>query len=243
MLNAVLNFFYPPRCAVCEAPQPLDADRNVCLPCRESIERITQPFCSRCGVPLTIGSSNLAEICQRCRQSPPEFSSARSALRYRPSAEMQEGTVGSMLRRLKYGRDRSLARALEDCIANFLPFEAGMHDAVVPVPLHRTRLRWRSFNQATLLALIVAKRLDCPCKPTVLARTRSTPPQTMLDHRMRARNVRRAFAVLRPSEIDKRRILLVDDVMTTGATVDECARVLIQAGAISVDVFTLARAL
>ena len=146
-----------------------------------------------------------------------------------------------MIRRLKYGLDQSLAPALDECIGDTLTFEPGMHDLVVCVPLHRSRLRWRGYNQAALLGAAVARRLGCAFDSTVLARVRSTPPQTALNHRLRARNVRRAFALAEPRRIANRRVLLVDDVMTTGATADECAGVLLDAGAATVDVFTLAR--
>jgi ComF family protein len=111
------------------------------------------------------------------------------------------------------------------------------------VPLHPRRLWWRGFNQAALLAMTIARRLDQPTDLKSLVRIKMTTPQTSKDHDARHRNVRRAFAVARPGRIKGQRVLLVDDVMTTGATVDECARVLIAAGAARVDVLTLARVL
>jgi ComF family protein len=114
---------------------------------------------------------------------------------------------------------------------------------VIPVPLHWRRLWWRGFNQAALLAAEVARRLDLPLDTTAMSRQRFTPPQTAQHHDERIKNVRRAFTVTDPERVKNRRILIVDDVMTTGATVDECARVLIAAGAACVDVFTLARVL
>jgi ComF family protein len=113
----------------------------------------------------------------------------------------------------------------------------------MPVPLHRRRLWWRGFNQAALLAMTISRRLDRPVDLESLTRRRMTTPQTSQDHDARRRNVRRAFSVARPARIKGQRILLVDDVMTTGATVDECARVLMAAGAARVDVLTLARVL
>lgn len=244
MLKNILNFLYPPNCAICGCPQSLDTDHRVCGACLASIERITEPFCNRCGVPLAIGAGvETAADCQRCRQSPPCFTAARSALRYHSSSDLQEGTVGSMVRRLKYGLDRSLAPALAECIADRLPFPAGSHDLVVSVPLHKARLRWRGFNQAALLGAAVARRLGCTFDPATLARVRHTPPQTTLNHRSRARNMHGAFVCSGSRPVTNRRILLVDDVMTTGATADECARALLDAGAASVDVFTLARVL
>jgi len=116
------------------------------------------------------------------------------------------------------------------------------YDLVIPVPLHRERLRWRGFNQAAMLANAVARRIDRPLDLRTLVRVRPTPPQTRQNRVERVKNLRRAFAVRRPARLSSRRILLIDDVMTTGATADECARTLIAAGARRVDVLTLARA-
>ncbi len=124
-----------------------------------------------------------------------------------------------------------------------LPLSAGDYDVVIPVPLHWRRLWWRGFNHAALLAGEVARRLDLPLDTTAMSRRRFTMPQTSRHHDQRVKNVRRAFAVTNPERVRNRRVLIVDDVMTTGATVDECARVLIAAGAAYVDVFTLARVL
>jgi len=114
---------------------------------------------------------------------------------------------------------------------------------VIAVPLHWRRLWWRGFNQAALLAAEIAGRLELALDTSALVRVRWTAPQTARDHDERRRNVRRAFAVRHAPRVAGRRILLVDDVMTTGATADECARTLIGAGARRVDVFTLARVL
>jgi len=124
-----------------------------------------------------------------------------------------------------------------------LPVSPDDYEVVIPVPLHWRRLWWRGFNQAALLAAEVAHRLDLPLDTTAMSRRRFTTPQTSRHHDERIKNVRRAFTVTHPERIENRRVLIVDDVMTTGATVDECARVLIAAGALSVDVFTLARVL
>jgi ComF family protein len=151
--------------------------------------------------------------------------------------------VAALLRRHKYGLDQSLGRALAEYLDAAPALEAGAYDVVIPVPLHRSRLRWRGFNQAALLGAALARRLNCPLDVATLARVRSTASQTARDRAQRTRNVRDAFAVRRPSRVAGRRVLLVDDVMTTGATADECARVLRAAGARRIDVLTLARVL
>ncbi len=149
----------------------------------------------------------------------------------------------SLIRRHKYGLDQALQKALAEFLGDDLPYSRADCDLVVPVPLHRRRMWWRGFNQAALLAMTIARRLDKPIELAALTRSRMTIPQTSQDHDARRRNVRRAFAVRLPARVRGRRILLVDDVMTTGATVDECARVLMTAGASRVDVLTLARVL
>jgi len=116
------------------------------------------------------------------------------------------------------------------------------HDLLVPVPLHLRRLRWRGFNQALLLTRPLAQRCGARLDPFVLARTRPTSPQVGLDEAARRRNIAGAFAVRDPAVVRRRSVLLIDDVYTTGATVEECARVLRRAGASRVDVLVLARA-
>jgi len=243
MLRYLLNFFYPPRCASCATRLPIDTKRHVCEPCLGRIERLVEPICERCGMPLEPANSSGDGLCHRCVQMPPKYGVARAAARYRASGEEQDSTLPSIIRRHKYGLDQSLARALAECIGEAMPFAPGSYDVVIPVPLHGRRLRWRGFNQAALLGAVVARRLECPLDAASLRRVKSTTPQTAKDLDTRRRNVHRAFAVKRPDAIANRRVLLVDDVMTTGATVDECARTLLAAGARSVDVFTLARAL
>ncbi len=152
------------------------------------------------------------------------------------------GVVSSIIRRHKYGLDQSLSHALAECLGEQLPLGAADYDLIIAVPLHRVRLRWRGFNQAALLAVAVGRRMERPVDLSSLVRVRETPPQTLQHRGERVKNLKRAFAVRRPARVANRSILLVDDVMTTGATADECARTLIAAGSRRVDVLTLARA-
>lgn len=179
-------------------------------------------------------------LLRACADSPPHFSRARAITGYH-SLDDEDEPVPSMIRRHKYGLDQSLGRALAECLGERIPFVGEDYDLVVPVPLHPARLRWRGFNQAALLADAVAQRLARPIRCTTLTRVVATQPQTSQDRRQRRLNVRAAFAVKRPELVVNRRVLLVDDVMTTGATADECSRTLLRAGARRVDVFTLAR--
>ncbi|HEV7987983.1 MAG TPA: ComF family protein [Candidatus Binataceae bacterium] len=245
MLHYLLNFLYPPRCAACDAALPIDATRRVCASCLAAVEPPRPPLCLLCGAPLNSDAGD--ERCDHCRAAPPAFDSARAITRYRSGA-YGTGTDGSsavaaLLRRHKYGLDQSLGRALAEYLDAGPALEAGTYDVVIPVPLHRTRLRWRGFNQAALLGVALARRLNCPLDVATLARVHSTPSQTARDRAERRRNVRDAFAVRRPLRVAGQRVLLVDDVMTTGATADECARMLRAAGARRIDVLTLARVL
>ena len=247
MLHHLLNFLFPQRCAACDASMPIDARRRICAPCLAALEPPRPPLCRVCGASLHTGEVRTGEDerCGHCRTAPPAFDSARAITLYRAGggdfAGDGSGAVAALLRRHKYGLDQSLGRALAEYLDAAPPIDAGAYDVVIPVPLHRSRLRWRGFNQAALLGAALARRLNCPLDVATLARVRPTPPQTARDRAQRARNVRDAFAVRRPARVAGRRILLVDDVMTTGATADECARVLHAAGARRVDVLTLAR--
>lgn len=145
------------------------------------------------------------------------------------------------LHRLKYGRDVSLAPPLAAVLAERAP--KADHDLILPVPLHRSRLQWRGFNQSLLIARGLPPGAGGRLDRWTLARRRATPPQVGLGERERRKNVRKAFVVTRADAVRTARVLLVDDVMTTGATADECARVLRRAGAREVDVLVLLRAL
>jgi len=240
--STILDFLYPPRCTACGTPFASGTGQRVCDRCVAGIELVPNPRCEVCGGPLESAASD-AMRCARCLAHPPRYRVARSVARYRTTAEDEPGTLPALIRRHKYGLDQSVGRALAEYLGDELPVSAADYDVVIPVPLHWRRLWWRGFNQAALLAAEVARRLDLPLDTTAMSRRRFTTPQTSRHHDERIKNVRRAFTVTNPDRIMNRRILLVDDVMTTGATVDECARILLKAGATHVDVFTLARVL
>jgi ComF family protein len=176
-------------------------------------------------------------LCQRCRERQDHFRLARAALRYR-----EGGVARSAILLAKHGRRMTLLKRLARLLAEEAPkhLPLGDWDALVPVPLHWTR-RWRrGFNQAEVLARAVGRRHGLPVLRGMLRRLRPTPPQQG-DVEARRRNVRDAFAVTAGPVVAGRRLLLVDDVFTTGATVDACARTLLRAGAADVGVLTLAR--
>ncbi len=240
--SQILNFLYPPQCAACGAGFGLDANTRVCAACLAKVEPLPAPLCSICGGPVESATGNDPR-CARCIAASPRFRRARSIARYRASAEDDPTSLPALIRRHKYGLDQAVGRALAEYLGPLLPIARDDLDIVVPVPLHRRRLWWRGFNQAALLAAEVAHRLGLPIETGVLTRVRATNPQTYRHHDERLRNVRRAFTAPKPERLAGKCILLVDDVMTTGATAEECARTLLDAGAKAVDVFTLARVL
>jgi ComF family protein len=238
ILDTILHWVFPVDCAACGGPATERRLPFFCRSCWSSIRPIEDPMCPRCGrpfdSPLALAYSP-GHLCGPCRDKPPRFDRALSPYRY-------EGVLEQAIRLFKYRRRDALATPLADLIlvwANRLP----PADLVVPVPLHPRKLRAREFNQSLLLADRIACRLSLPLSFEHLVRIRDTQPQTELDRREGMRNVRRAFAVRKPTGLENQRVLLVDDVLTTGATVNDCARALRRAGAKSVCVLTLARRL
>jgi len=229
----VLDVLYPRFCAVCGVLDPVDG-QHFCWDCRASLQWIQPPFCSRCGAPVA-GRIDHAYECSQCVSRPTFFDSARSAARL-------EGPLAEMIRMLKYEKSLWVAEDLADLLYAALQthFDPSEIDAVERVPLFPTRRREREYNQSEVLARILCRRSRLPLLKRGLVRVRSTPSQTHLTASARADNVRNAFRAQNPRGIKNRRILLVDDVMTTGSTVNECARVLRAAGAARVWVLTVA---
>jgi len=167
-------------------------------------------------------------------KAPPHFDQALAA-------GLFEGALREAIHCFKYRPIRALGTPLGDWMVKQVHLVSDL-DLLLPVPLHRRRLKVRGFNQALLLGAIVGERFRIPVRYDVLSRVRDTRPQVVLAADERARNVQEAFSVTHPPVVKDRRILLVDDVFTTGATLNECSRVLKAAGALSVTAFTLARA-
>jgi ComF family protein len=229
--DSLLAILIAPVCAACGTSLEQPTRGAVCRSCWDAIVRFTPPLCRRCGDPLATwrAISEDQRHCARCRDHQGAVSSARAVGAY-------DGPLRAILHALKYERRQSLARPLarlmKDSAGGIL---AGI-DLVVPVPLHRRRRRARGFNQAEALA----SHLGLPWT-NALRRRRATLSQTDLPAARRRANVRDAFAVRREDQVDRLRVLLVDDVSTTGATLDACAQVLRRAGAAEVRALTAAR--
>ncbi len=226
-----LDLLLPPRCPACRG---IVADQGrFCLDCWRGLAFITDPVCAGCGAPFEVDRGPAAR-CGACLETPPRFAAARAALAY-------DGPAKKVLLGFKHGDRQHLAGVMAPQL-----LRAGRDwltaDAVlVPVPLHRWRLWRRGYNQAALLAQEVARRSGTPLSVDALVRPKPTASSQGMGRRARADNVRGAFRVARPAAIRGRSVVLVDDVLTTGATAEACSRVLLRAGAREVRVLTWAR--
>jgi ComF family protein len=243
LLNTVFSLLYPQRCLGCQAF--IQADAQFCRACRQCVRPITSPLCLRCGIPFSPQSGpdrvGLDHECGLCHKAPPLFRHAR-AWAYYQYGEGALQPVSEAIQQFKYHRNLSVGKLLAQLAATHFPFVETHYDVIIPVPLHLDRLRWRGFNQSLLLSRAVGHAHQIRVDPFLLERSRSTVPQVQLTEKERLENVKGAFSVPKPEHIQHRQVLLVDDVYTSGATVTECTKALLHAGAQAVDVFTLARA-
>jgi competence protein ComFC len=229
-----LAFFYPEWCQLCSKGRATASEGFVCSACRSEAKFIEPPFCDRCGRPYEGAITTVFE-CTNCRDAELHFRSARSAVLARTK-------VLDVIHRYKYNR----ARWFEPYLAELLIQRAEPElrtqkwDLIVPVPLHPVKHREREFNQAERLGRRLAAALDIDIK-NLLKRTVLTPSQTLLSRKERLENVRNAFAFNDRVRLSGERIVLIDDVFTTGATTSACAQVLMGAGAGEVCVWTVAR--
>ncbi|WP_419815406.1 double zinc ribbon domain-containing protein [Glacieibacterium sp.] len=229
--NWLLDVLLPPRCPACRDVVRIDG--SFCAGCWAGLRFLTAPWCARCGLPFAHDLGDASE-CGACLLKPPRYTTARSALAY-------DGTARPVLLGFKHGDRQHLARLMAPQLARVGMDWLGPDSLLVPVPLHRSRLWQRGFNQAALLARLVGRRTGTPLLVDGLKRVKRTRLSRGMNRRQRTENVRSAFRVARPTAITGRRIVLIDDVLTTGATVEACSRVLLRAGATSVHVLTWAR--
>jgi ComF family protein len=233
VLRLTADMLFPPRCPSCQSY--VSADGNFCAPCFSKLRMIDHPLCACCGIPFSV-AVDADTRCPSCLDSPPEFDVARAALVY-------DAVSAPLVSALKFHDQwANMARYVQMMQRVGQPLFAGA-DILVPVPLHWRRLWRRKFNQSALLAYGISAQSGIPCQPTLLQRVVYTKPQMRLDREARLRNVKPAFAV--PAHamaaLTDKVVVLVDDVVTTGATANACAKALKAAGAKEVRVVALAR--
>ena len=233
-LGAIASLLYPPACTICSAS--VAASEYLCAECDAKVTRIVPPFCAKCSEPFA-GAISGAFTCANCAHQTLHFDAAVAAYRSR-------GIIRRVILDFKYGRQihlrhpvaRWLLAALDDDRLRGRRF-----NIIIPVPLHPARHRQRGFNQAGLLAELLSAHMSIQAKPA-LERIRCTTTQTAFDRAERMENLHGAFRLRKNADVRDLRVLLIDDVLTTGSTLSECARVLKKAGALSVHAATAARA-
>jgi competence protein ComFC len=234
LFQAAISLLYPATCTICW--KNIRAGTYLCDACEAKIVRIVPPFCKTCSEPFE-GSISSPFTCANCAHRKIYFDAAVAAYRGR-------GIVREIIHEFKYARQIHLRHLIAHWLRAALDDERLRDisfDLIVPVPLHPARQRERGFNQASLLAESLSAETSIPSKP-VLQRIRYTTTQTALDRSERMENLHNAFRLRKNADVRGLRMLLVDDVLTTGSTLSECARVLKRAGAISVHAATAARA-
>lgn len=245
ILNGLLDVIFPPVCILCGRRLSSSGGITACSDCWAKAREIVGPLCKKCGIPVLSQDregSGFTYICGICRQREWHYDLARSVYIF-------DGPVKAAIHLMKYQghflMGRWLGNKMTQIIAEgdyYKEKDKTTECMIIPVPLSPERLRQREFNQSDVLACSVGRALDLPVYSGLLERLNGDRPQVGLTTKERWSNVRGRFLVSSPERVINKRIILVDDVMTTGATVNECSRTLKQKGASAVDVWTLARA-
>ena len=233
-VSAAASLLYPATCVVCSAN--VERAEYLCADCQQRAPRIAAPFCAKCSEPFP-GAITQTFSCANCEHRILHFDCAVAAYRSR-------GLVRRLIHQFKYAGQRHLRHPVASWLRETLHDSRllGRHfDLIVPVPLHPARQRERGFNQAELLADLLAASIDLPTR-NVLERIRYTTTQTAYDRAERMENLHGAFRLRKNRDVRGLHVLLIDDVLTTGSTLSECARILRKAGVVSVHAATAARA-
>ena len=234
--STVFQFFLPPQCPCCERFSE-EGKQGFCSNCLSQVRWIEPPFCSICGIPF-ISREVETHPCGACVTHRKYFTIARALGEF-------EGSLQEAIHRWKYEGKTYLTPFFADWMAEGLNrhWEPGSLDLLIPVPLHTRRLRERGFNQSLLLVRELSRRTGIPYRKSILQKKKSTIPQVNLSGVEREKELRGTFHVIGKEELSGLSVLLIDDVYTTGATVNECSKVLLRGGAKRVDVLTLAHVL
>ena len=232
MSETAITFLYPAKCRVCEEFLGATSVPYICKNCWQDIHFLEPPWCDICGTPSING------LCDTCAITPPRYGKLRSIAFY-------QTTLQQAIHLFKFEKKKVLARHLIQLIEAHIPLECSIseYDFILPVPIHKKRLRERGFNQATLLANGIGKSEGVPVLTETLIRHRHTVAQSSLDREARQQNIIGAFEIRNPDIIRGKRLLIFDDVFTTGSTIREAVHELWTADPAEVDVLTLARTL
>lgn len=228
----LLKLLFPNRCRSCRAVLE-DSDDALCFTCAAAVEYLGDALCRVCGQPL-LRSGGADFRCGYCITTPPPYDVARSVIKY-------DSPARELLHRLKYQADSTVVPAIKEIIEEFDARDFCQSDMIVPVPLYTKRLKVRGLNQALVLARLFFPTQKARIHPQLLQRIKNTSSQTGLDGAARRRNLRGAFRLKRGESVRGKTVCLVDDVYTTGTTVNECSRLLRRKGATTISVLTLCR--
>ena len=232
IFETAVVFLYPANCRVCETSLEVTSLPCICANCWQDIQYLEPPWCDICGTP------NVKGFCDECAVSPPPYGKLRSIALY-------QTTIQQAIHLFKFEKKTGLAQHLIQLINARIPVDCAIteYDFILPVPIHKRRLRERGFNQSTVLAKGIAQAAGVPILTDVLVRHRHTVAQSSLDIEARQHNIVDAFKIRTPDVIRDKHILIIDDVITTGATVREVVNELWKADPAEIDVLTLARTL
>ena len=232
MFETAVVFLYPAECRVCEKCIGVTSVPYICANCWQDIQFLEPPWCDICGTPGVNG------LCDPCAISPPRYGKLRSTAFY-------QTTLQEAIHLFKFEKKKVLAQHLIQLINARMPTDCNMaeYDFVLPIPIHKKRLRERGFNQAVLLANAIAGAEGVPVLTDTLIRKRHTVAQSSLDREARQQNIIGAFGIHNPEIIRGKRLLIIDDVFTTGATIREAVSELWTADPVEIDVLTVARTL
>lgn len=234
MFEDISAVFFPPSCGFCDEPIH-HRTSLICDACRDSLGAVPSPFCDTCGRPFTAAALEGSHVCGGCLSSPPPYRKARFGVAH-------AGTVRRALIAFKYSgqihRRPALGSVFIETFDRF--FAAGDFDVIVPMPIHPRQLIQRGFNQVILLGATLSRHTRIPMCRTVLRKIKDTPPQVGLPRSQRLKNVKGSFGTTGNERIRDKRVLLIDDVSTTGSTISEASKTLMRSGAHSVEVMVLA---
>lgn len=228
MINKILNILFPEVCPVCKRPSSEHRTAPICPMCWQTISVYKGPLCQRCGKPLV---SDVSITCRNCLEDEPPFEYARSAGLY-------EAVLKEAINLFKYHRIKRLSKPLSEIMLEIkIPKDI---DVIVAVPMHKKRLSQKEFNHSALLAKHLADSIGIKLIPDYLIKIKETHPQVGLNAKERMENIKGTFGITNKDLIKKKNIMLVDDVVTTGATIRECSRLLKHDGAGNIYILALA---